>query len=83
MSRITVTGQPGQKPIRPHLNREELDVVAHNFHPSYSMKWEDCGAGWPGHKVRPYLQNNQSKKRCVIQAEEHLTSKHEALSSKP
>jgi hypothetical protein len=27
-----------------------------------SIKQEDCGPGWPGQKVRPYLQNAQHKK---------------------
>jgi hypothetical protein len=27
-----------------------------------NIKQEDSGPGWPGQKVRPYLQNNQSKK---------------------
>jgi hypothetical protein len=26
------------------------------------LKKEDYGPGWPGQKVRSYLQNNQSKK---------------------
>jgi hypothetical protein len=49
---------------------------------SGSLKWEGRGPGWPGQKVRHYLQNNHSKK-SYRQAEEHLPSKHEALSSNP
>jgi hypothetical protein len=49
---------------------------------SGSLKWEDQDPGWPGQKARHYLQNNQSKKG-YRQAEEHLPSKHEALSSNP
>jgi hypothetical protein len=38
--------------------------VAHAVIPatSRSLKWEDRGPGWPGQTVRPYLQNNSSKK---------------------
>jgi hypothetical protein len=37
----------------------------------------------PGQKVKPYLQNNQSKRYGVMaQMVEHLPSKHKALSTK-
>jgi hypothetical protein len=39
--------------------------------------------GWPGEKVRPYLQINQNKKGGVVQAVEYLSSKCKALSSNP
>jgi hypothetical protein len=35
---------------------------------------EDGGSGWPRHKVRPYLKNNQSKKvDWAVQVVEYLS----------
>jgi hypothetical protein len=55
---------PGKKVCKTlQLNGKKLGMVAHTCHPSYSRKCKvGCGPGQPGQKVRPYLQNNQSKK---------------------
>jgi hypothetical protein len=47
------------------------------------VKQEDFNPGQPGKKVRPYIQNNQSKKGWRHEAVEHLPSKCEAPSSNP
>jgi hypothetical protein len=62
--KMVVQGQFKQKvPRDPHLN-QWLDAMAHTCHPSFVGKHtqEDCGPGWPGHKMRPYLKNSQCKK---------------------
>jgi hypothetical protein len=43
---------------------KKLDVIMHACHPSNGRKCKigNCSPGKPGQKVRPYLQNNQSKK---------------------
>jgi hypothetical protein len=47
-----------------------------------SIKKEGHHPGWPGQKVRPFLQSNQSKRAGeMTQAEHHLPSKHRALNS--
>jgi hypothetical protein len=54
----------GRKFVRRHLNQKKLDKLAHACHPSYMRKHkeEDFGQVQPGHKVRPYLKNNQGTK---------------------
>jgi hypothetical protein len=73
----------------PHFNRQKLDMVTHT-HLSFQWQWEasnrrNGGQGWPEQKARPYLKHNQSKKRTggTAPVVEHLSSKCEALSSKP
>jgi hypothetical protein len=48
--------------------------------PAIPSLQEDCGPLWSRQKLRPYLQNNQRIKD-MAQAVEHLTGKHETLSS--
>jgi hypothetical protein len=72
--------------MRLHLNRKKLGVVVVcTCHPSDGRKTEVrpwFRFAWQ--KVRPYPQNNQSKKSGgVVQVLEHLSSKCEALSSNP
>jgi hypothetical protein len=47
-----------------------------------SVKQEDCGPGWPGEKMRPYLKNNQGGKGYKLGSSGSvLAGKHGALSS--
>jgi hypothetical protein len=61
--RINVPGQTGQKFVRPYLSGKKLDMVPYPCHPWNSGKHKIGGHGTsqPGQRVRPYLQNNQSK----------------------
>jgi hypothetical protein len=45
-----------------------------------SIKFEECGPGWPEQNVRLYLQNNQNKKGWHMS---DVLNKCEALSSNP
>jgi hypothetical protein len=60
IQRIMLSGQLGQKFVKPHLNEKKLSTVACACHPSDGgkLKMEDQGAGQTGQKVRSYLQNN-------------------------
>jgi hypothetical protein len=53
-----------KKFMRPHLN-QELGMAMHIYHPSCEGEQKigglQFGRTWA--KVRPYLQNNQSKKK--------------------
>jgi hypothetical protein len=62
----------------PHLNWC-MDIVVGACYPSYSVKHklEDHSPGQPGHKAKPYLNNNQHKRANeVAQEVEHQPSKH-------
>jgi hypothetical protein len=62
--RIVVQGQSGQKFARLHLSGKSwvwwhVPVILVT---EGSVKYEAGGPSWPRQKVRPYFQNNQSKK---------------------
>jgi hypothetical protein len=64
--KITIQGQPGQNSMEDHISMKErkLDMVACTCHPNDSKKHKTGGI-WSRpdlQKVRPYHQNNQSKK---------------------
>jgi hypothetical protein len=61
---ITVSGQPRQKVHKALSQQKKLSVVVRTSCTSDcgKRKWENCSLGWSRQKVRPYLQNNQSKK---------------------
>jgi hypothetical protein len=65
-----VQGQPRQKVGEPSSQSINLVAVVITCHLSYGRipKKGDWGLEWPGQTVRPYLQNNQSKKnwRCCL-----------------
>jgi hypothetical protein len=88
IARIVVPGQPGQK--RKKISKIYLDrkrwVWRHaSVIPLLVGSLEqDCGPGQPGQKVRPCLQNNQSKRAGGrAQVVELLTGKHKIPSSSP
>jgi hypothetical protein len=63
--RIDVPGQTWQKFVRPHLTGKKQGMVYVPVIPvmSENIKIEEyCGSGHLGQKLRPHLQNNQSKK---------------------
>jgi hypothetical protein len=63
--RIAVPDHPGQRSLRdPFLNRRKLGTVGYGSHPSNNRKHKTGGSGarQTGQKMRPYLQNKQSKK---------------------
>jgi hypothetical protein len=82
--RIMVQGQPEQKF---HKNTSQPVAEHGGEHLSPQLLWKhkkvDHGPDQPRQKARPYLKNNQSKKRAgsMAQTVECLPSKHEALSS--
>jgi hypothetical protein len=56
-----VQSQSGHEEVqKTHLN-QCLGIAEHACHPSYAEKHkkEDRSTGQPGHKMRPYLKNNQ------------------------
>jgi hypothetical protein len=83
IKRITFPGQPGQmKVCQISSEWKTLGILVCACHPSMIGSVSlDSSLGWPGQKVRPYLQNNQSKKRRHG-SNSRTSSKHKALSSK-
>jgi hypothetical protein len=51
---------PGKKLVRPHLSGEKLGLIMQTYHPRYtgrnSIKYENRGPGWPGHKSKTLFE---------------------------
>jgi hypothetical protein len=65
IGRTVVLGQPRQKSLQDSISMEKSWAWWHmSATPATagSIKWEDHDQGWPRQNMRPYLQNNQSKK---------------------
>jgi hypothetical protein len=58
--RIVVKGQPREKLVRSHLNKEKLSLVVYTYHPGYlRCKGDNHGASWPWAKnTRLCLKDN-------------------------
>jgi hypothetical protein len=79
IKRLEVWDQYGQKKkkklLRTHLN-QWLGAVVCVLSSQLLMEAQTGGlwSGWPGHKVRPHLKNNQHKKRQEVWLSDGLAS---------
>jgi hypothetical protein len=80
--KMTVQSQPRQKFCKTSTQPIAGCTVVCTYHPN-KLKKQDGSPGQPRQKARPYLQNNQSKKRAggIAQIIEHLPTKCKDLSS--